>query len=251
MLTPQQWRLRYEQQAQWTRSLRQHLFQQAEISRANEILDVGCGTGAILNELTADPSISIHGLDISFQYLEMAADITEISRLTCGDAHQLPYANNSYDLVYCHFLLLWVKHPERVIQEMLRVVRPHGAVMALAEPDYAGRIDYPDALQAIGRWQAESLRQQGANPDIGRQIKGLFARTGLCEIEAGILGAQWRQSITVEEWQMEWQVLDSDLQGMKVDSKLETLQTVDKQAWQNGERILYVPTFFVWGRKPG
>ena len=32
--------------------------------------------------------------------------------------------------------------------------------MALAEPDYGGRIDYPEQLGHIGRWQAQALRKQ-------------------------------------------------------------------------------------------
>ena len=47
------WHSRYLQQAAWTRELRTYVFEQAGISSANRILEVGCGTGAILSGLTS------------------------------------------------------------------------------------------------------------------------------------------------------------------------------------------------------
>jgi ubiquinone/menaquinone biosynthesis C-methylase UbiE len=56
------WHRRYLQQAQWTRDLRAYVFKQAGLNRASVILEVGCGTGAILAELP-DHAL-LHGLDI-------------------------------------------------------------------------------------------------------------------------------------------------------------------------------------------
>jgi ubiquinone/menaquinone biosynthesis C-methylase UbiE len=42
------WHNRFLQQAGWTRDLRTYLFAQAGIERARRVLEVGCGTGAVL-----------------------------------------------------------------------------------------------------------------------------------------------------------------------------------------------------------
>ena len=88
-----------------------------------------------------------------------------------GDAHQLPLADGCFDVCLCHFLLLWVTDPIQVLQEMYRVTRSGGVVMALAEPDYGSRIDYPQELSLLGKWQMDSLEQQGADPFIGRKLR--------------------------------------------------------------------------------
>ena len=97
-------------------------------------------------------------------------------------------------MAFCHFLLLWVQSPQDILKEMKRVVQPGGAVLALAEPDYTGRIDYPPELEPLGRWQAESLRKQGADPDAGRKLRHWFVSAGITPIESGIMAGGWSNS---------------------------------------------------------
>ena len=89
----------------------------------------------------------------------------------------------AFDITFCHFLLLWVQHPLQALSEMQRVTRPGGFVLALAEPDYDHRLDTPASLTLLGRWQAESLRRQGADPGIGARLADLFRQTGLQIVE--------------------------------------------------------------------
>jgi len=74
---------------------------------------------------------------------------------------------------------------------MARITRPGGAVLALAEPDYGGRIDYPIKLAQMGKWQIESLRLQGADPLMGRKLATIFNSAGFDSVETGVLGGQW------------------------------------------------------------
>lgn len=168
-----------------------------------------------------------------------------------ADTHYLPFSTASFDFVLSHFLFLWLADPLRALCEMKRLTRPGGAVLALAEPDYGGRIDHPPELQPLGDWQAEALRQQGADPFIGRKLSALFHTAGLRQVETGVLGGQWTQPPQAEEWQSEWNILDADLaQDLHHKADLEKLKQADWQAWQSGVRTLYVPTFYAWGRVP-
>src|SRR5512134_3202020 len=56
------WHTRYSQQAKWTRDLREYIFEKTDLNRAQRVLEVGCGTGAILSELPKHPNK--YGLDI-------------------------------------------------------------------------------------------------------------------------------------------------------------------------------------------
>jgi SAM-dependent methyltransferase len=243
-LTPSDWQRRFEQQARWTRDLRAHLYPQAGLAQARDILDMGCGTGALLEELTAQSEANVFGLDLRYQHLELALG-NQDALLSQGDAHQLPYPEDSFQISLCHFTLLWVRDPAAVLKEMLRVTKPGGSVLALAEPDYGGRIDYPPELERLGAWQTTSLERQGADPLMGRKLAGLFARAGLDNITSGVLGGQWSGDFSADEAQLEWAVLESDLETDLID--LESLKSV----WKSHERVLYVPTFYAIGRVVG
>jgi hypothetical protein len=121
--------------------------------------------------------------------------------------------------------------------------------MALAEPDYGGRVDAPQLMEAVGRLQSESLRRQGAEPNMGRRLAGMFHVAGLAEIETGVLGAQWQDRSSPQDRAAEWDVLESDLRGLISPAELERLRQVNESAWEDGSRVLFVPTFYAVGRK--
>jgi ubiquinone/menaquinone biosynthesis C-methylase UbiE len=242
------WHSRFSQQANWTRDLRQYLFERAGLQNAWRVLDVGCGTGVIENELQNNTSAEIYGLDIDPSRLILATRHAPRASFIHGDALQLPFPATSFDITFCHFLLLWVASPEKAITEMKRVTRPGGFVLALAEPDYGGRIDYPEELEMIGHMQAEALRRQGADPLTGRKVASIFNRTGFQVTETGLMGGQWNSVPSKQIFDLEWSVIQSDLENTISSENLATLRTVDWSAWQNGERILFVPTFYALGR---
>lgn len=254
-LSPQDWHARFLQQAGWTRQARQYLFSRLGLRAGDRVLEAGCGTGAVLSELAQSGASSWHGLDIRLDYLQLAQQHVPTAQLSAGDAHHLPYAGGSFEAACCHFLLLWVRDPLGMVAELSRVTCPGGRVLLLAEPDYGGRIDYPYELAILGEWQSQALTQAGANPQIGRRLSALLSRAGLVEIESGVLGGQWSQPPAEDDWQMEWQVLRADLEQLPGvlpgrEADIAALQEIDRRAWQRGERVLYVPTFYAWGRKP-
>ena len=250
-LSPHEWHNRYLQQAQWTRDLRRYLYSRVSLETSQHILDIGCGTGVLEVELEGLCCATLFGLDINSTSLELAMRNTQRTSFTQGDAHQIPYPSHSFDISMCHFLLLWVANPLCVVAEMARVTRPGGAVLALAEPDYGGRIDHPAGLAALGPRQSESLRLQGADPLMGRKLAGIFHQAGLQDIESGVLGGQWSGNPTEEAWNIEWQVLENDLDRPGVETPdLQVLKELDWAAWQRGDRVLYVPTFYALGVNP-
>jgi SAM-dependent methyltransferase len=247
-LSPVEWHVRFSQQARWTADLRRYLYTRFKIDSARTILDVGCGTGVLTVELERECQANIYGVDIDRAFLKLATRNTQRVILTQGDAHTLPYPSRTFDLVLCHFLLLWVSKPIQVIREMARVARSNGAVIALAEPDYGGRIDYPPEISILGDLQRESLRRQGADPLMGRKLAGLFRQAGLVSIETGVLGGQWTHPPSKDEWESEWRVLEQDLERTLVlHQRPEDLKALDWAANQSGERVLFVPTFYAVG----
>ena len=238
------WHRRYLQQAKWTHDLRAYLFKKAELDTASRVLEVGCGTGAILSELPN--GISLHGLDIDRAALDQCHVHAPAVSLVQGNALSLPYSDQEFDIVYCHFLLLWVGDPLQALLEMKRVAKTDAHVLAFAEPDYTARLDEPRELAPLGEWQAESLKRQGADPGLGARLDDLFFEAGIQLVETGTIQNAGHDP-SPEEWEIEWEVIESDLAGFIPSGEIHKMKTLDQQARKQGTRILHVPTYFAWG----
>lgn len=240
------WHHRYVQQAGWTAQTRRYLFEKAGLSDLSRVLEPGCGTGAVLSDC---PAGFLAGIDWDRAALNIAGQAAPRAHLACADALSLPFPQGEFDACVCHFFLLWVD-AERALAEMMRITRPGGWIIALAEPDYGGRIDRPIELAELGRLQGQALENQGADPLMGRKLAGLFARAGLQEVLTGIIGGEWSTRGLADGWEQEWAALESDLSGQISPEKLGELRRIDAAAWEHGERILFVPTFYALGRVP-
>jgi len=239
------WHARYLQQAGWTSDLRAYLFERARLGQARRVLEVGCGTGALLGGMRIPGAL--HGLDIQPAALSEARNHAPSAVLVCGDALRLPYPARTFDITFCHFLLLWVGRPLEALLEMKRVTRPGGSILALAEPDYNARVDEPPALKSLGAMQTASLLRQGAAPDMGSRLAETFSQAGIRLVETGPIRSRADASQTAAGADLEWAALEADLAGFLPAGELQRYQTMHLLARQRGERVLYVPTYFAWG----
>ena len=117
--------LRVEQQVKnpWVHSRIQHHFSRNDLS----IADIGCGAGFLTNDL-AQTYAEVHGLDASQSSLEIAEsrDSSGNVRYQLGNAYQLPYENQSMDIVCAMDFLEHVDNPKQVISECARILKPGG-----------------------------------------------------------------------------------------------------------------------------
>jgi ubiquinone/menaquinone biosynthesis C-methylase UbiE len=239
---------RYVQQAGWTAQLRRHIFAQTGMPNASCVLEVGCGTGAVLETIQVSPRTTLFGLDIDLPSLKLGnANLADV-QLHAGDAHSLPHPAAVFDVTFCHFVLLWLSDPLRGLSEMQRVTRPGGAVIAFAEPDYAKRIDHPAELAHVGKWQTEALRSQGADPEIGGKLTELFRAAGFKDIVSGEIGAEAAHQASRADQELELEVLHADLEGRIPEKDLEQALEMEATARQNNQRVVYVPTLYAWAR---
>jgi 2-polyprenyl-6-hydroxyphenyl methylase/3-demethylubiquinone-9 3-methyltransferase len=92
-----------------------------------KILDMGCGGGFLSNKLAIDGH-QVTGVDLSQSSLDVASryDITNSAKYVYGTVTDLPFADESFDIVCCMDLLEHVSCPENVIREASRVLRKNG-----------------------------------------------------------------------------------------------------------------------------
>ncbi len=95
MASSQEWHQRFVRQAAWTRTLRHYLFKHANLNQAKRILEIGCGTGAVLSEVSPGSAI-LYGLDINHQHLDLCAQNAPGTTLLQGDAFRLPFPPSQF-----------------------------------------------------------------------------------------------------------------------------------------------------------
>ena len=196
---------RYLVQATWTASIREQLFDPLQIQGKHKVLEVGSGTGVISAEISQRFSLASVGVDIDRSAVTFAQNNDPTSLYLAGDGSNLPFQTAAFDAVFCHFLLLWVENPKKILDDMVRVTKPGGWILALAEPDYGGRIDFPRELETIGQRQIQALLDQGANPYLGRTLRALFHSAQLTEIRTGLLGGEWQENIDEDQLDSDWE----------------------------------------------
>ena len=97
--------------------------------------------------------------------------------VTAGDAHALPVATDSVDRAHADRVLQHVADPGAVLRELARVVRP-GAVVGLAEPDWATLAIAAEDLEASQAFTEHTVTMVVRNASVGRQLARLGAAAG-------------------------------------------------------------------------
>jgi 2-polyprenyl-3-methyl-5-hydroxy-6-metoxy-1,4-benzoquinol methylase len=126
--------------------------------RGKKLLDVGCGLGNDIARF-AQGGASVTGIDIAPHAIELARQnfaqrgLEGEFRVMNGEA--LDFADESFDVVYCHTVLHFTPEPRRMVEEIYRVLRPGGEaiLMTVNSRSWLFRlqkimkveIDYPDS----------------------------------------------------------------------------------------------------------
>ena len=97
------------------------------------VLEVGVGTGISLPLYSRD--VRLTGVDLSDAMLDKARErvdqngLDNVEALAVMDAENLRFPDDSFDVVVAQYVVTAVPHPERALDEFLRVVRPGGEIV--------------------------------------------------------------------------------------------------------------------------
>jgi len=118
------------------------------------ILDVGCGTGAILRHLSSKSYVNLHGMDMSNYAMNRLQEYginTKIGRLPL-----IPFDDGIFDLVIASEVLEHVIRRRKFVKEICRVLKPGGRALIFVPDDCLGPISEPDH---VIKYTNESLRR--------------------------------------------------------------------------------------------
>jgi len=93
-----------------------------------KVLDVGCGTG-IYSLLFLNMGLKVTGIDQSDSMLEKAGEKTNKINFIKADAYNLPFPNESFDLVVSVTMFEFLDYPQRAAREAYRVLSPGGRLV--------------------------------------------------------------------------------------------------------------------------
>ena len=152
-----------------------------DFSARAHVAEIGCGTGPVSRQLAAWPNVEkVVGVDPSPIFLEKARELSNsLVNLTFkeGDAHQLPFEDNKFDVAIFHTTLCHLTSPETALKEAFRVIKP-GGWLAIFDGDYASTtfgMDDLDPLQVC----AESFRASFIHDSLlARRTPDLAGQTG-------------------------------------------------------------------------
>ena len=101
------------------------------LAPGESLLDVGCGTGALLEALSVfAPDAKLSGIDPSSEMLKIARrKLAKSIELTQGYAECLPYPDATFDVVVSVSAFHYFRDPLCALREMARVLRPGGRLV--------------------------------------------------------------------------------------------------------------------------
>lgn len=159
------------------------------LRQGDRVLDMACGAGVYSRWLAerARPSGLVVGVDISRAFLGQARahpDRSSGLAWQIGDVADLPFADGTFDLVWCAQSMYSLPDPLAALRELARVTRPGGTV-AVFENDMLHHLVLPwpaDLELAVRQAQLQSVQATASEPAkffIGRELCAVFAEAGL------------------------------------------------------------------------
>jgi SAM-dependent methyltransferase len=175
----------------WSRPVADRFLQWLDPAAGARWLDVGCGTGALTDQILGHTAPSaVLGLDSSPALVAHAAGHVPDPRalFAIADARALPVADGWFDVAVAGLMLNFVAERTRALAEMRRATRKGGVVAAYVW-------DYSGGMQLISRfWDtAEEL-----DPAVRRETEGV--RFGFCRPQPlrAMFGAAGLADVSVE-----------------------------------------------------
>jgi len=114
------------------RAVSEELFSQIELNKDSLVLDLGCGLGGTCRMIAEKFNCIVHGIDNSDQHIETAKFLSKLIGLNGktlfkqGDATNLPYSSNHFDLIITQHVQMCIADKGRFYSEVKRVLKKDG-----------------------------------------------------------------------------------------------------------------------------
>jgi len=203
----------------------------------DSVLDIGCGPGSVSMDL-AGRVASLIGVDAAQEALTRAEEDRARRRIAnasfrVADVYDLPFADDTFTVVYGHQLLQHLARPVAALAEASRVLTP-GGIIAVRDADYGTMVHDPPE-PALDRWldlYHRVARCGGSEPDAGRMLSGWVAQAGFIDIVASTSTWTYSTPAAIEEWRRLWtgRLLEARMGEAALEYGLTTRQELEELA---------------------
>lgn len=180
-------------------------FAEIKLPKSLVALDAGCGSGILSRYLAAKfPDANIIGIDASHDRIEKAKVAAESFRnisFAQADLRRIPFANNSFDTVFCRYVLHHMPDDDgnrvQILRELFRCLKPGGTLISI-EPDTMFYNLFPQS-EAIER--AFAILKSNAPVDlcVGRKTPSLLLKTGFSVQDWSVQTIVSRKELLLQE----------------------------------------------------
>ena len=184
----------------WSRRLAGPFADFARAQSPSRLLDVGCGTGALTEELLRrQPDAQLVAVDPSTSFAAaMASNLPEV-RTAVAEAERLPFADDTFDTALAQLVVHFMTDPVLGLAAMRRVTRPGGMVGACVW-DYGGERGPLGVFWESARAVDPDAPGESHLPGTSEgQLEHLLRAAGLREVEAAELIVAIEHP-TFEDW---------------------------------------------------
>lgn len=160
------------------------------IKQGERVVDIGCGPGGVLHLLAKRVGMtgSVLGIERSPHFVDLARRFIAAHGLQQvevreGDGYDTKLTRGSFDGGHMRLVLVNVPQPERIVRELVSLVRPGGWVASF-EADYVAHIcdpPLPEWTRLLDAFIAYSVAQ-GIDPFVGRKTHRMFREAGVVDI---------------------------------------------------------------------
>jgi cytosine/adenosine deaminase-related metal-dependent hydrolase len=123
--------------------------------RGLDVVDLGCGTGRLLNIARNAGARSLTGVDVSPEMLNIArAKLGEAATLVCAECTGAPIPAGSADVIFCNFVLSYLDEPEELLSFAKSILRPGGSLfLSDVHPETAAAFDWRRGVSIRGEFK--------------------------------------------------------------------------------------------------
>jgi ubiquinone/menaquinone biosynthesis C-methylase UbiE len=110
------------------------LISACKINDQQHVLEVGCGVGASAVYIASEVGCNVTGVDVSERMIQRARErardnkLEHLAQFRTAEMHELPFSDETFDVVYCESVLAFSHDKAKAIAEMARVLRPGGHI---------------------------------------------------------------------------------------------------------------------------
>ena len=166
-----------------------HLIQRANPQLGERVLDIACGTGIVARNVAPHVGSQgiVIGLDVNPDMISMARAAAERDQLAIewriSPAEQLPFPDESFDLIFCQFGLMFFTDRHKALKEMQRVLETDGRVVLSVWQGLERHPFYQTLHDVSSRLLGKSAVQTVFSLGDSNELRKLLTDAGFQQIE--------------------------------------------------------------------